>query len=255
MFKILPLLPSIFLFIIFITSCGAELTANSNLIGGEPVHPYEYRETVRLFMDRGSCTGVVVGPRVLLTAAHCVETSDVKFQAYNRMIYYATCHLAPGYKRSVGDQDIAICILDKVHPPPYASIATSGPELEEDVILMGYGCTEPDTGRGGNDGILRKGVVKVVRLPQGNNHSFYTHGDVALCFGDSGGPSYLISKNGDHIVIGVNSRGDIRKLSLMTSVWHPETLEFLARFESATSYKICGLGAICEYREKKPHCG
>ena len=229
--------------------------SEANLIGGEKVPYHEYREVVRIFMSGGgSCSAVVVGPRLVITAAHCAEHGDISFQAYNRMLYQGECRLAPGYRRQVDDQDIAICLLDKTHPQPYASVAQVAPKVGEEVILMGVGGTSIGGG-GGNDGFLRKGRVRVVRESDELSHSFYTRGSVALCYGDSGGPSYRVTPDNRHIVIGVNSRGNIRDLSLMTSVAHPSTLEWLSQIEEETQEMICGLSAECPYLEKKPQGG
>src|SRR5687768_773223 len=54
---------------------GTEPRAQT-IIGGEPTEPGEYDGVVALTMDGSLCTGTVVAPRLILTAAHCLLPAE-----------------------------------------------------------------------------------------------------------------------------------------------------------------------------------
>ena len=223
-------------------------TFDSALIGGQAVVDGDYTEVVRITDLKSWCTGSLIGPEVLLTAAHCTEPGGyVNFQSKG-LVYSAQCRLAPDYTSSVGDQDMALCKLESAHPGPYASVATKGPSLLSHVRLIGYGCTKAGGG-GGNDGVLRVGISMVVKVPTDTYYSFHTRGNVALCYGDSGGPAFVADQASHHTVLGVNSRGNIRDTSLMTAVYHPNSVQFMKDFENEEQVKICGIGAACGFTD------
>lgn len=229
--------------------------SNIDLIGGRPVNPGEYPEVVRILSGRFACTSAIVGPRVIITAAHCIDDETGEIEPISSLgqftgkagniSFRAICTSAPDYREEVGDQDIALCKTDRPIYVRYASVSDHAPKLEEIVTLTGFGCTQPQGG-GGNDGILRTGEAPVTHVGTGSYYSFHTRGSAALCFGDSGGPAYKrISSLTDHIIYGINSRGNIRDLSLMTAVYHPKSIKFMLDFESINSVSICGISADC----------
>lgn len=142
---------------------------------------------------------------------------------------------------------MALCKTDKEIAVRFASISKRGPKVSDEALLSGFGCINPGGG-GGNDGILRYGVAKVTQLPAGTNNWFYTKASAALCFGDSGGPSFL--KLSDparekHFVIGVNSRGNIRDVSMMTALFIEKSQDFFKRFADDEGVEICGINQNC----------
>ena len=238
----------------FVLHCGDASAYDKSLIGGREVGDGEYGEVVRITNGRASCSATLIGRKVLLTAAHCTsEGGSVRFE-YKREVFNAVCALAPDYRQQVGDQDMALCKLDKEYPGALASVSDKGPTLGEEVILIGYGCINPGGG-GGNDGILRVGAAPVTRESDEQYYSFHTKGSSALCFGDSGGPSFSMSTPDTHnYVIGVNSRGNIRDLSLLTAVYHPKSREFMTSWAQSGSETllICGLNTQCDSEEPPP---
>lgn len=228
------------------------------LIGGREAYKGEFPEVVyiRSTMDGKSanCTATIVSPRVIVTAGHCVsesgEISPAKFDYVDFMVgkqvFTAWCHQAPLYRDSLEDHDLAVCMSDRDLPGPYAKVIHhEQPHIFSDVVLAGYGCTRPGGG-GGNDGILRVGEARIITMPYGKNHWFYTKGKTAICFGDSGGPSFLKTRPGEqHVIIGIHSRGNIQDLSLITALFTKESHDFMLNFATHHNVDICGLTTDC----------
>ena len=231
----------------FVLICSVVSNANeSTLIGGDKVGRDEFKEVVWIRSGGSMCTASLVGPRVVLTAAHCVSRGSIEV-VVDRGRVPAKCQIPDGYTRSVGDQDMALCKLDRDLPGPYASIADVGPKVGDEVTLIGYGCVQRGGG-GGNDGTLRYGHAPVTRESDHGYHSFHTVGDSALCFGDSGGPAFERARSlkGHHVILGVNSRGNIQDTSLLTDLSHPDTKAFILAFEVSQDVSICGYKLDCK---------
>lgn len=247
-----------------ILSPGIAQANDQTLIGGKPVKDGEYPEVVRIRSCSSSgcaaCTASVVGERTVITAGHCLKSDEISFKLEG-VSHKAQCESHPLYPHTE-DMDMALCKSEKPMKTKYAHISLAGVKVRDVMTLIGYGCTEPRDengnggGRGGNDGILRVGEAPVIQLPRESpvNNWFYTRGDTTLCFGDSGGPAFervIDPKNEIHYIAGINSRGNIRDLALLTAIYLPKGVSFMKDYERRHGVKICGIGSQCQ-KEDKP---
>lgn len=185
----------------------------------------------QLVVPGAFCTGVLVSPHLVLTAAHCVLHEDIaglkftlKGSVEGENAPYAPVAetvVHPTYWRSpdgnAGGVDLALIRLkDKgygqaplVFPPLLdASLLRVG----ETVFSWGYGISEvgargvrrkKDVHFDGFDSTLLKDGRKMEK-----SRLIFSRGDTGeiQCFGDSGGP-VLVERNGKWGIVAINSRG------------------------------------------------
>lgn len=244
------------------------------LINGQEIDKKVWNAVVYISAGSGRCTASVVGPRTVQSAAHCMGNgASISFQTASGDRYTAKCTHAPEYSQAAYDKlqasltkgmkfeevqqlmseqefvnataDYALCQTDKVVTGvTYDKVSSQAlVKVGDEVVHVGYGCVRPGGG-GGNDGILRMGTAKVTSTPNGNDNDIVTVGGAALCFGDSGGPAYFVPIGKtieDRINIAINSRGDIRRTSYVSSNSTPTAQRFYRSWRTRTGEKICGL--------------
>lgn len=153
----------------------------------------------------GICTATAVGPRVLLTAAHCVTNGGggkiVKTNAKLKCWHHDRWAIGPRW-------DLALCLankdikLDITAPYETISIAAGEPVINRFITLLGYGCTVA----GGSKGVLYQGDSPVTHIASAPKPWFTTTGPVAVCSGDSGGGAFLVdSASTSRRIVGVAS--------------------------------------------------
>lgn len=215
-----------FLFLILIMiACGSPQESNLDVINGTPTNIPQVVRIVNI--NAGSaCTATIVGPRVLLTAGHCASTGQTVRFRFNGQIRQAVAT-----KSTANDLSLAL-----VSGTLNISPATIGGSVRvgQLVNLVGFGCTQPG-GTGGNDGILRAGLSRVVGF---SGTDFVTKRGAALCFGDSGGPALVPNSL---TVVGVNSRANILDTSFLERMDLQITRNFLKKFSVDNGVRISGI--------------
>ena len=160
------------------------------------------------------CSGVLIAPNVVVTAAHCFlgqrpgEPYEVFFGddvTANGETHGVTRVVTPnGYDGGNGGGDLALVVLDA---PASATPATLGTvavaDVGKSVTMVGFGVSNTDDG--GGVGTKRSGTALIQSIDSGAFE--ITPNPAMSCDGDSGGPIFLHGSSGD-TVIAVTSFGD-----------------------------------------------
>lgn len=230
------------------------------LIGGRAVNRAQlFPEVVQLIVlnGRGLCTGTVVGPEVVLTAGHCVQRDGDQITVElsdRRTRLQATCERSPFITQGV-DHDVALCKLERAVSIPRFPLIKGRVKVGSAVTMMGLGCINRNQS-GGNDGTLRIGAARVNAAPDEAQRIFdfrVQSQTVALCPGDSGGPSMQLLRDPTrerHLILGVNSKvtvnnGQITDTSLFAATFTSASLDFFGDFATQNGVKICGVNDQC----------
>lgn len=227
--------------------------AQPTLRGARLANPKDWPASFYSVHAGGTCTSTLVGPRALLTAAHCVPNGAIVTVQLPGKVYKGTCTQSDLYSPSPGDgqsADWALCLMESdISVSRYETVNTDATRIRigTELLLTGFGCTQ-DTGTG-SDGNYRIGEATVSALPSGSNNDMTTSGDVALCYGDSGGGAFLFLDTAQkkRVQVSVNSRievlddGRLGKSSFLSSTSTMASQSFLKRWASANTADICGV--------------
>ncbi|MGZ3787861.1 MAG: S1 family peptidase [Bacteriovorax sp.] len=244
------------LFSLALASCGANKGAPhesesqiSDIVNGKSVTSKNEmaHSVVAIVTDKNDgqalCTGTIVAPDVVLTAAHCVDDGPQKLHLVFGLNVQKTKHenireadrfyQHPNWNRHLptGEGDLALIHFTGSLPTGYSPVKLADKNLTlkmgQKVLMIGYGVTDGESKSGAgklrqtNSSIIERHSATEI-ISDGKKSS--------VCFGDSGGPAF-IETNKTFIQWGVAS--SVTNSSCDDASIHTEVMKYLPWINSS----------------------
>jgi Trypsin len=187
-----------FIALFLLAGCGAEIGeeagGSTEIVGGAPTDGYPYV----IHLATPDCTSVLVAPRLLLTAAHCVDDlgqQDLRPDLPNNATIATQRH---------PDRDFAVSVLARradIAPVGINAGPLTNDRVGDPVQIVGFGFNTHD-----QQGLGTKRAAWATLRDFDATHLHAGDHDTGACQGDSGGPAIMSDReSGEDKVYGILS--------------------------------------------------